>query len=642
MLERLTDALGTVGEARPGQHQMTTAIAQAVATERHLVVQAGTGTGKSLAYLAATTALGKTTVIATATKALQDQLADKELPFLVAHGGKPITWAVLKGRSNYLCRQRFDELDDPNQPSLDGMEKISDKELVAIRSWAATTVNGDRAELDIEPRPSTWAAVSVGPRECPGASNCPRGEDCFAEVARAKAASADVIVVNTHLYGLHLASGRMILPPHDVVVFDECHELGEVISATTGMELTAGRFANAAHITSGLIADEGIIEGVESIGLRIEAMMRPMIGERLRNGIPAEIGTLLGIAKTRLSDAMEAARSVDSKVSPEVATRVARVLTALTALSDDLSTLLAPPPGSVLWIESDRDTPRLCLAPLDVGATLDRLLWDPPPTGLDIDDDVPFANRASDDDEPGLPGSVILTSATVPEALAEQLHLPPDLTDVIDVGTPFDFETQGLLYCAAHMPDPREPSYPEAVAEELFRLITAAGGRTLALFTSYRMMQLSADALSDRLPFEVLVQGTRPKPALISAFTEDESSCLFATMGYWQGIDVPGAALSLVTIDRIPFPRPDEPLWQARREAAGPSAFRLIDVPRAATLLAQGAGRLVRHSSDRGVVAILDPRFANNKSYRWSLISALPPFRRTKELSEVERFFALE
>lgn len=640
VLDQLTTALGGGGEDRPGQHIMCAEIAEAITEERNLVVAAGTGTGKSLAYLAAVTGLHRRTVIATATKALQDQLADKELPHVAAHLGRKLTWAVLKGRSNYLCRQRLDELDDPSQPTLAGTERHHAADLTIIREWAETTVTGDRAELPVEPRAAVWSAVSIGPRECPGASKCPRGDDCFSEQARAKAQVADVIVVNTHLYGLHLASGGVILPDHQVLVVDEAHELADIVSATSGIELGAGRFETASRIVGALVSDDALVRFLADDGDRVESTLAGLGGQRLADGLAPATVDALSTARTHLASAMEAARAVDAKGSPDVATRVARVLTSSTALIGDIDAFLTPAPDVVVWVEDDRDSLRLCLAPLDVGATLDRLLWDPPATGLDVVTGQADGGPDDSDNGPKLPTTVILTSATIPAAIVDQLHLPPDRTKVIDVGTPFDFAHQALLYCAAHLPDPRQDGYQRALESELKLLITAAGGRTLALFTSYKRMQDCADALSDQLDYQVLVQGQKPKPALVDAFTADETSCLFATMGYWQGIDVPGPALSLVTIDRIPFPRPDEPLWQARREAVGRDAFRLIDIPRAATMLAQGAGRLIRSSNDRGVVAILDSRIATNRSYRWQLIEALPPMARTKELADVTAFFA--
>ncbi|MBV8560558.1 MAG: ATP-dependent helicase, partial [Acidimicrobiia bacterium] len=232
----------------------------------------------------------------------------------------------------------------------------------------------------------------------------------------------------------------------------------------------------------------------------------------------------------------------------------------------------------------------------------------------------------------------VLTSATIPSNLPVRLGLPPEPhRRELSVASPFDYENQSLLYCAAHLPDPRRPEFEEAMQAELFALIKAAGGRTLALFTSWRAMRSAATALGPALPWRMMTQDELPKPALLRAFAGDETSCLFATMGFWQGVDIPGAALSLLAIDKLPFSRPDEPLMRARRDRAGAAAFQTVDLPRAATLLAQGAGRLIRSTADRGVVAVLDPRLAS-AGYRWELIHALPPMRRTKERSEVERF----
>jgi ATP-dependent DNA helicase DinG len=243
------------------------------------------------------------------------------------------------------------------------------------------------------------------------------------------------------------------------------------------------------------------------------------------------------------------------------------------------------------------------MAPVDVAAVLRSRLW-------------------ADADEG--PRTVVLTSATIPSALPERLGLPRETFEQLDVGSPFDFEHHALLYCAAHLPDPRKPDYEDALHAELEALLRAAGGRTLALFTSWRAMRAAAEHLRDRVPWRVLTQDELPKPALVTAFAGDETSCLFATMGFWQGLDVPGRALSMVVIDRIPFPRPDEPLTQARRDRAGAAAFRTVDLPRAATLLAQGAGRLIRSATDRGVCAILDRRVLS-KRYGRGFIDSLPP-----------------
>ena len=670
LLDRVRESMDA-GEDRPGQHQMVEAIATAIGEKQHLVVQAGTGTGKSLAYLIPALTSGRRTIVATATKALQDQLATKELPLLAEHMSKKISWAVLKGRSNYLCLQRLDEATKPEaQLGLDGVaeaaggtNRIPDKTLKELQKFAETSSTGDRADLATEPQPWVWSAVSVGPRECPGATKCPRGEDCFAERARSLAAAADVVIVNTHLYGLNLGSRGAILPDHDVVIFDEAHEVEDIISATTGLELGPGTITSIARTISGLIADDSVTDGLEDDATRLTRQLTPLVGSRLRRGLPPETADLLNATRARVMEASAALKKIPDSGSGDTATRKARVATAVGGLVLDIDALVSPPGDTVMWVGGTEDHPRIEMAPLDVGATLDSLLWDPEPNGLeivigggssagptggltiDLLDDEPFGTgspRGSDETDPtfGLPDTVVFTSATVPTALVERLHIPPDEVTVIDVGTPFDFANHALLYCATHMPDPRSAKYGEAVADELVRLITAAGGRTLALFTSHRAMNEAADAVAARVDLPVLRQGDRPKPALIEEFAGDEASCLFATMGFWAGIDVPGPSLSLVTIDKIPFPRPDEPLLAARREKAAAQGFATIDLPRAATLLAQGAGRLIRSATDRGVVAVLDPRLSTKPSYRWQLIHALPPMKRTKDFDEVAAFLA--
>ena len=670
LLDRVRESMDA-GEDRPGQHQMVEAIATAIGEKQHLVVQAGTGTGKSLAYLIPALTSGRRTIVATATKALQDQLATKELPLLAKHMSKKISWAVLKGRSNYLCLQRLDEATKPEAQlglagvaeAAGGTSRIPDKTLKELQKFAETSSTGDRADLPTEPQPWVWSAVSVGPRECPGATKCPRGEDCFAERARSLAAAADVVIVNTHLYGLNLGSRGAILPDHDVVIFDEAHEVEDIISATTGLELGPGTITSIARTISGLIADDSVTDGLEDDATRLTRQLAPLVGSRLRRGLPPETADLLNATRARVMEASAALKKIPDSGSGDTATRKARVATAVGGLVLDIDALVSPPGDTVMWVGGTEDHPRIEMAPLDVGATLDSLLWDPEPNGLeivigngssagptggptiDLVDDEPFGagrSRGGDETDPtfGLPDTVVFTSATVPTALVERLHIPPDEVTVIDVGTPFDFANHALLYCATHMPDPRSAKYGEAVADELVRLITAAGGRTLALFTSHRAMNEAADAVSARVDVPVLRQGDRPKPALIDEFAGDEASCLFATMGFWAGIDVPGPSLSLVTIDKIPFPRPDEPLLAARREKAAAQGFATIDLPRAATLLAQGAGRLIRSATDQGVVAVLDPRLSTKPSYRWQLIHALPPMKRTKDFNEVAAFLA--
>jgi ATP-dependent DNA helicase DinG len=622
-LAAVTAAL-PAGEPRPGQRDMAVAVAGAITRGRHLVVEAGTGTGKSLAYLVPAVLSGRKTVIATATKALQDQLAGKDLPFLATHLDHPFTFAVVKGRSNYLCRQRLHEattsdlqlglgLDDAKPTA--GTEPADGapvpEELVELVAWAATTTTGDRAELAREPAARTWSAVSVGPRECPGAARCPMGEQCFAEGARRAAADADVIVVNTHLYGMHLASGGALLPEHDVVVIDEAHQLEDTISATAGTDIGPGRLFNLARTTQAIIEDDHLPEDLEQSGERLLDVLSEQRGRRLKS-LGTELQDALVLARLRADKVIAALRTIPDTAPNDAAARKNRAFKAATSLVDDLDVALDVPPGCVAWVEGFADAPLLKIAPIDVAPVLEVSLFESTTT--------------------------ILTSATIPVGLADRLGLDAADHDELDVGSPFDYETHALLYCAAHLPDPRSSGYDEALQRELEALIVAAGGRTLALFTSYRAMNEAAATLRPRLPWTVYTQTDLPKPALIEAFKADEESCLFATMSFWQGIDIPGRALSLVTIDRLPFPRPDEPLLQARRERARADAFRVVDLPRAATMLAQGAGRLIRTAEDRGVVAVLDPRLATNQSYRWDIVRALPPMPRTRERADAEAF----
>jgi ATP-dependent DNA helicase DinG len=621
-LAKVTAALPGGGDDRPGQRQMVDAVAEAIEDRRHLIVQAGTGTGKSLAYLVPSLLSGARIIVATATKALQDQLAGKDLPFLQEHLPEPFEFAVLKGRSNYLCKQRAREVSGGgDQLDLSGTaDAVGDdgaglgrfgREIRRLLTWATTAETGDRSELPFEPSARAWSMLSVSAMECPGKGHCPSGETCFAEQARERAAYADVIVVNTHLYATHLAAGGAILPDHDVVIFDEAHELEDIASSSLGLELAGGRFHALSRTAGPLVEDKDLLQAVEDAGTRLAAALEPHRDRRLDRPLDDELTTVLTLARERLSRLSAGLRASDDDPA-----RKARAQQSAGHLTTDVDQVLALPSTHVAWVEGPAYAPVLKVAPIEVGPMLNSLLWksEEPPTA-------------------------VLTSATIPPRLAERIGLPADSWEELDVGSPFDFQQQGLLYCAVHMPDPRSPQYEAAVHSELEALIRAAGGRTLALFTSWRAMEAAATALKTRLSWRVLTQSELPKPALVRAFQEDETSCLFATMGFWQGVDVPGRALSLVVIDRIPFPRPDEPLLQARRDRLGRAAFATVDLPRAATLLAQGAGRLIRSPNDRGVVAILDPRLASAR-YRWDLVRALPPMRRTRHRQEVADFLA--
>ncbi|MCO8129388.1 ATP-dependent DNA helicase [Acidimicrobiia bacterium EGI L10123] len=601
-LEKVVAQLPGGGEVRDGQRVMAEAVADAIESGRHLVVQAGTGTGKTLAYLVPAVVTGARVVVATATKALQDQLAGKDLPFLDAHVGG-FSWAILKGRSNYVCRQRVAELLDDRQGRLDVAN--DDPGLTAVLEWANETEIGDRAELALEPRAAVWDAVSVGSDECPGASKCPMGETCFAEGARRRAAEADVIVVNTHLYGTHVAAGGVVLPPHDLVVLDEAHRVEEVVSSTSGSELTSGRISAAAYAVGRVIADDALVTDILAISARIADVLDDLVGQRL-DPPPARLVDQLTQLRTKLDAASAALKGVPES-NVDVVARRNRASQQLLGLSEAILRASVVPTGSVAWVEGRPGSAKLRIAPIDVAGLLEELLW-----------------RET---------TAVLCSATIPPKLPTRLGLPKGNTTEINVGSPFDYEANAVLYCATHLPDPRQER-ADAVHDEIAALIEAAGGRTMALFTSWKAMQAAVEALRPRLDTPVLAQGEQPKPALLSAFTDEPAASLFATMSFWEGVDVPGPSLSCVIIDKLPFARPDDPLLEARREQVGRRAFELIDLPRASTLLAQGAGRLIRTAEDTGVVAVLDPRLAT-AGYRWDLIRGLPPMRRTKDRAEV-------
>lgn len=667
-LRRVTDAL-PAGESRSQQAEMCASVATAIERRHHLVVQAGTGTGKSLAYLVPAVLSGQRVVVATATKALQDQLAHHDLPLLAATVGRPFTFAVLKGRSNYLCRQRAAEIVDRGlQQSLDDQEGeevghgqraarsvrpssgdgggvdgaaplgesgaahqssgrgIAD-EIWRILEWGEQTETGDRADLPFEPGPRSWSLLSVGPRECPGAFRCPSGSQCFAESARIEAAAADVVVVNTHLYGAHLASGGAVLPDHDVAVFDEAHELEAIMTASLGAEIGPGRMRALAGAARPLLRRRNGEDPLEPLVAVADDLRRELAGRLGARVLPDDtepsrddrrLAQVLELAGLRLEQLLHALRDQheESAALPgmdEEAGRRARVLSAAGHLAEDIARLAARTSDEVAWVDGSSRVPLLRLSPIDVGPPLAERLWG----------DV----------------TAVLTSATVPPGVVGRLGLDRFEVTQLNVGSPFDYQHHALLYVARHLPDRRLAASEPALHDELCTLIQAAGGRTLALFTSRRATEAAAAALRPRLDFEVLAQDDLPKGALLERFAADEASCLFATLSFWQGVDVPGRSLSLVTIDRLPFARPDDPLAQARRERAGDAAFRLVDLPRAAMLLAQGAGRLVRNATDMGVVAVLDPRLAT-AGYRGVLLSTLPPMRRTTDRRVVGDFLA--
>ena len=627
-LEEVCGALPGGGERRPGQEAMARRVAETIESGSHLVIRAGTGTGKSLAYLVPAIISGRTTVVATATKALQDQLATKDLPFLqehlAPHLGRSFSFSVLKGRSNYLCRQRLNELATAtagDQQQFDGLAETADVEdLATIAAWAQETSTGDRSDLPMEPSPATWSAVSVGSTECPGAARCPSGDDCFAEDARAAAAISDVVVTNLHLYGIDVASEGAILPEHDVAILDEAHQTEDILARAVGFELRSGRFQGLVHRARAILTRSTAVANVSNTASQLDDALSGHLGARLVPAASAEVAAALRLAETRLGALRTELLGLPKDGPGDVGPRRERALRSLETLTDDVRAALdlegGPIPGlKVAWTEGTVGRPSLQVAPIDVATVLHERLWQE--------------------------RTVILTSATVPANLPIRLGLDRHDHRYEDVGSPFDFANQSMLYCATSMPEPRDEAYLAACHDEIERLVNATGGRALALFTSRRALDAAVEELRKRLPWRILHQDDMPRPLLMAEFADDETSCLFGTKGLWHGIDVPGPSLSLVVIDRIPFPRPDDPLLSARRDLVGErEAFRQIDLPLAATELAQGAGRLIRSATDRGLVAVLDRRLATNRSYRWDLLEALPDMPRTGDRGEALDFLA--
>jgi ATP-dependent DNA helicase DinG len=612
-LDRATGALAA-GEAREGQRSMCAAIADGIAKGRHGVFRAPTGSGKSAAYLAAAVTAGKRVIIATASINLQDQLAAKDLPHMAEHGGVDAAWAVLKGRANYVCQARLWEREQAKeQGRLDLEPSLRAKaDLARIAGWALTTATGDRAELPEEPDPDAWRQVSVGGDECPGAKVCPQGSTCFAERAVAAAKEADVLVVSTHLYALHLAVGGYLLPEHDVVVFDEAHEVEDVFASVLGVSLTPGRIrwlATAARASSA--GQTATVDACMRAALALQEALEPLNGQRIQpKQLPVPLVAALGrcakTVETLVAEARRAATFAKDKGADDAHAAAQRTVKAGSALVEDLARPAAAGEDSVVFVESGA----LRVSPLDLASTMRDRLWEAGVTG-------------------------ILTSATVDDRMPHRLGLPDTVT-VEDVASTFDHKANGMLY-VPRLPDPRQPGWEAAALDELVALIEAAGGRTLALFTSWARTTAFAKVARERLSTPVLLQGEIPRGALLRRFVDEESASLFATTSFWQGVDAPGRTCILVTLDRLPFPRPDEPLLQARRERVGDDAFNEVDLPRAATLLAQGVGRLLRTRTDQGVVAVLDKRLAE-ASYRRTILDALPPLKRTRDRSDAVAF----
>ncbi|MBG6091390.1 ATP-dependent DNA helicase [Actinomadura viridis] len=684
----LTAAVAAIGGAeRPGQVRMAEAVERAIASGEHLAAQAGTGTGKSLAYLVPAirhaVAERTTVVVSTATIALQRQLVDRDLPRLAETlapllGQEP-KFAILKGRRNYLCLNRV-QTGAPDEPEEGGglfdPQQLSalGRQVKRLNEWAEETATGDRDELVPGVNETAWRQVSVTAKECLGAQRCPQGTECFAELARARAGEAHIVVTNHALLAIDALEEFLVLPEHDVVIVDEAHELVDRVTSVATDDLSAAAVETAAR-RCGRLIEEGLAdrlkESAEGLGLLLEDLpggrmdvLSPALGNTLavvRDAAHACLSAL-GPEKKDNDPANAAARKAARSSLEDLHETAVRLLEAfqpeISARSD------------VVWLEKPfvqegrpKRPPSLHVAPIGVGGLLRTTL---------------FGERTA-----------VLTSATLTlggsfEPLARQWGLPPlegagattppdartaaeglartatgeetggdggaggkgaekkgEAKEIrwsgLDAGSPFDHARSGILYVARHLPQPGRDGLPDAYLTEITELIEAAGGRTLGLFSSMRAARQAADELRDHLTHPLLCQGEDSTSLLVKQFAEEERTSLFGTLSLWQGVDVPGPSLRLVIMDRIPFPRPDDPVSSARSRAVaarGGNGFMAVAATHAALLLAQGAGRLLRSMDDRGVVAILDPRLATAR-YGGFLKSSLPPFWPTTDADVV-------
>lgn len=633
----LTAAIAAIpqGEERPEQLQMTQAVEHAFSAKQHLAVQGPTGVGKSIAYLIPAilgAGSGSRTVIVTSSKALQDQLASVELPFLQRVLNQPFTYSVLKGRSNYVCEAAVAEvrvqLGGGGQQGLDlgpqdslGDVDLSDTELrdevLEILDWAEGSATGDMAELAITPHWKAWSAVSVGPGECVGASKCSYASDCKSEQARAAAEEAEIVVVNAHLYGAHIQTGGTLLPSHNQLVIDEAHEFEDSIVGSLSIELTEGRLANLARVHDRCVAAEDKVSGsLRSAGAMLEACMDGIAGSgtvRLTSGLGEDLAAAVSSAAVAADRALNSLRAAAKHAGESTAKhRIERSVRIAESLVDDTQSLLGKlGKGTVLWVEPTRNYRHvLRLTRIDVADTLRSQAW---------------AEKAL---------TVVCCSATLDSGTASRLGLE---AEYLSVPSPFNFRDQAVLF-VPKIHRPTHPDWAEEVAQEVEHVIRALSGRTLALFTSNRMLRSTVDLCRERLEgFTLLAQGDAPNPVLQEQFLNDEHASLFATASFWTGISSPGTTCSAVILDKIPFPVPTDPIVQARCEVVGDAAFMEVSVPAAGMQLAQGVGRLIRTATDRGVVVVCDPRLAEAQ-YRNRILDLLPPMRRVRNREFLDQF----
>ena len=646
-LDRVRSALDAAvtaieGSPRPGQIEMAEAVANALSDRHHLLVQAGTGTGKSLAYLIPSLVHGRKVLVATATLALQRQLVERDLPRVKDAVEKElkreISFAVYKGVGNYLCLQKM-SLGEAN-PDGEVLVDIStlEKDAQRLRDWASKPgVSGDRDDApEVDRR--VWLASSTSGRECVGADECQFGSECFAVKAKAKAQEADIVVTNHTLLAIEIVDSHPILPERDAIILDEAHEFMDRTTQAVTEELTAGRLSRAANMLKkhmpGKVADafaksaEGFSDALADFG---DEFQRSGEEERRLSTLPDQLFAPVRKVKEAAEAAIAAINADSEIIDPDSIAERARVKGAINEVKTTAQKLLKAGDGSVLWYEPNFST--LYLAPLEVSSVLRENLFSKTPV---IATSATLTVGKSFD---AIARSLGISTQEAGEDSEKESDSGIDPTNVqmLDVGSPFDFASQGMLYLPRNIPEPGRDGPSEEALTELGELIDAAGGRTLALFSSWRgveMADLHLRRVLSELPIKIITQRRGDSAgALVDKFASDPTSILLGTMSLWQGVDVPGPACTLVAIDRIPFPRPDDPVTSARAkeiDEAGGSGFMQVSIPRAALLLAQGTGRLIRSVDDRGVVAILDSRIVTRR-YGSILLNSMPPLWRTSD-----------
>jgi ATP-dependent DNA helicase DinG len=634
-------------EYRPGQLEMAKAVERALTERRHLIVEAGTGTGKTLAYLLPALRTGKRIIVSTGTKALQDQLYFRDIPFLETLIGN-LHVCYMKGRANYLCRHKLAAL--RSQPILSGLEEIDQYRQIA--EWEKTTETGDRSEIAGMPESSAlWQKLDARSEACLG-TTCPDYRRCFITEMRRKALESDIIIVNHHLFFADLSVKREaagapdagILPEAAAVVFDEAHELEEVASSYFGLSVSNLRFEELARDTDVLLRGKDGANALPAITQQLRDRARiffaglPMSGDGRQPftereeflEISGDLYMAVRATLQRMEAEMDGMKGVDE--APGLRKRVTRLRTELEFLLESSASNMvywmerrisaASPPGQRSAARSASRTTFLQATPIDVSELLTESVFDQIPT-------------------------VVMTSATLTvQGGFEHIRKRIGLSEARELVVPshFRYGEQALLYLPPEMPDPRDPDFPEAAARCIERVLTITRGRAFCLFTSYAQMRALYERLLPVLDFPILLHGTAPRKALLEQFRETPNAVLFGTSSFWQGVDVQGESLSCVIIDRLPFAVPSDPVVAARMKAIeeeGGKPFFDYQVPSAVLTLKQGFGRLIRSLEDRGVLVLLDSRI-RTKRYGQTFLDSLPPYRVTATITDVEEFFEAE